>query len=79
MKKLLVLATAAFLFAGVAFAHGDDKNCGKDGKEKSCCSKDAKGKKADGKKEECKDSKKACCSKDAKNKKAETPATPSKS
>jgi hypothetical protein len=77
MKKLLVLATAAFLFTGVAFAHGDDKNCGKDGKDKSCCSKDAKGKK-----DECKDgkdSKKACCAKDAKTKKADTPAKPTKS
>jgi hypothetical protein len=72
MKKLLVLATAAFLFAGVAFAHGDDKKCGKDGKDKTCCSKDAKTKK-----EDCKDdSKKSCCSKDAKTKKADTPAKP---
>ena len=41
-----MLATAAFLVSGVAFAHGDGKKCGK-GKEckkeakadKSCCKK----------------------------------------
>jgi hypothetical protein len=51
MKKLLVLATAAFLVSGVAFAHGDDNKkkcakgkecCKKDGKEKSCHKKDGK-------------------------------------
>ncbi len=43
MKKVFLLATAAFLFTGVAFAHGGDgKKCAK-GKE--CC-KDMK---------ECKD------------------------
>ena len=35
MKKLFVLATAAFLVTGIAFAHeGDGKKCAK-GKE--CC------------------------------------------
>jgi hypothetical protein len=50
MKKLLVLATAAFLVTGVAFAgEGQKKECSKDKKEcckkggkKSCCKKDAK-------------------------------------
>jgi hypothetical protein len=57
MKKLLVLATAAFLFSGVAFAHGGDgkkcaksKECGKEMKDckmkegkdmKDCCKKEA--------------------------------------
>ncbi len=56
MKKVLVLATAAFLFTGVAFAGGDGKKCGKSkdcGKEmkdckmkegkdmKDCCKKEA--------------------------------------
>jgi hypothetical protein len=40
MKKLFMLATAAFLFTGAAFAH-DGKDC----KEKSCCKKDATAKK----------------------------------
>jgi hypothetical protein len=61
MKKLLMLATAAFLFTGVAFANngGGKKKCAK-GKE--CCKKDAKGK------EECKTEgkEKSCCKKDAK-------------
>jgi hypothetical protein len=41
MKKILVLATAAFLFSGVAFAGGGDgKKCGKNDKcTKDCCSK----------------------------------------
>jgi hypothetical protein len=58
MKKLLVLATAAFLVTGVAFAQdGKKKECSKDKKEcckkggkKSCCKKD--GKKAEEKVEE---------------------------
>ena len=50
MKKLLVLATAAFLVTGVAFAgegKGKEKkdckkeNCCKKGGKKSCCKKDA--------------------------------------
>jgi hypothetical protein len=55
MKKVLVLATAAFLFTGVAFAGGDGKKCakskdcgkecakgGKDMKDmKDCCKKEA--------------------------------------
>jgi hypothetical protein len=46
MKKLFVLATAAFLVTGMAFAHeGDGKKCAK---AKDCC-KDKK---------ECKDMKK---------------------
>ena len=53
MKKLLVLATAAFLVTGVAFAG--------EGKEKKECSKD--------KKECCKKGgKKACCKKDGEKK-----------
>ena len=53
MKKLLVLATAAFLVTGMAFAHeGDGKKCAK-GKE--CC-KDMKDCKKDMK--DCKDIKK---------------------
>ena len=42
MKKVLVLATAAFLFTGIAFANqGDGKKCakGKDGCSKECCRK----------------------------------------
>lgn len=48
MKKLLVLATAAFLVSGVAFAgEGEGKKCDKDKKAcckkggKACCKKDA--------------------------------------
>ena len=53
MKKLLVLATAAFLVTGVAFAG--------EGKEKKECSKD--------KKECCKKGgKKSCCKKDSEKK-----------
>ena len=67
MKKVLVFATAAFLFTGVAFAQTKDKDQKKaDGKE--CCKKDAKGK------ESCKKDGKDCCSKDAKASK-ETKAT----
>ncbi|MFN3664695.1 MAG: hypothetical protein ACK4S0_00975 [Sediminibacterium sp.] len=50
MKKVFVLAVAAFLVSGAAFAGGDHKHdgkkcakakeCSKEGK--SCCSKDAK-------------------------------------
>jgi len=40
MKKVFLLATAAFLFTGFAFAHeGDGKKCAKG---KDCCSKDCK-------------------------------------
>lgn len=57
MKKLLMLATAAFLFTGVAFAQDGAKKeekkcakgkecCKKDKKDKECCSKDAKHKHA---------------------------------
>lgn len=38
MKKVLVLATAAFLYTGVAFAGGDGKKCAK---SKDCCKKEA--------------------------------------
>lgn len=54
MKKLLMLATAAFLVTGVAFAcdgEGKKKECSKD--KKACC------KKGDSKK---------CCKKDKKEK-----------
>lgn len=50
MKKVIVLAMAAFLVTGTAFAGGDHKHdgkkcakakeCSKEGKD--CCSKDAK-------------------------------------
>ena len=51
MKKVLVLAVAAFLVSGAAFAHGDKgkmkektkKTCSKGGK---CCGKEDKTKKA---------------------------------
>jgi hypothetical protein len=51
MKKILMLATAAFLVSGVAFAHDDKgkakektkKTCTKGGK---CCGKEEKTKKA---------------------------------
>ena len=51
MKKVLMLATAAFLISGVAFANGDKgkakekakKTCTKGGK---CCDKESKAKKA---------------------------------
>lgn len=44
MKKLFMLATAAFLISGVAFAHdGGGKKCKKECKKeasgKSCCKK----------------------------------------
>jgi hypothetical protein len=49
MKKIFLLATAAFLFTGVSFAHngGDKKqmkDCCKDSKtcKKECCKKDDK-------------------------------------
>lgn len=43
MKKVFMLATAAFLFTGIAFASGGDgKKCTKDCKDKACCKKDAK-------------------------------------
>jgi hypothetical protein len=38
MKKILMLATAAFLVSGVAFAHDGDKVKGKE-KEKKTCTK----------------------------------------
>ncbi len=66
MKKLLVFATAAFLFTGVAFANegGKDK---KKASGKECCKKDANGK------ESCKKDGKDCGSKDKEAK--ETPKT----
>ena len=43
MKKVFMLATAAVLFTGIAFANGGDgKKCSKDCKDKECCKKDAK-------------------------------------
>ena len=38
MKKIFLLATAGLLIATASFADGGKKK--KDGKEKSCCSKD---------------------------------------
>lgn len=47
MKKIFVLATAAFLITGASFANGGDgKKC-----TKGCCKKDAKTEKAAVKKE----------------------------
>lgn len=48
MKKIMVLAAAAFLFSGVAFAHGDEKGKTKKGSAKTC------GKQCGKKKEESK-------------------------
>lgn len=64
MKKVFLLASAAFLFSGVAFAHE-----GEGGKKKKC----AKGKTECAKKSSCGDEgktagKKSCC----KNKKDKT-------
>ncbi len=42
MKKILILATAAFLFSGVAFAGGGEKK--KCAKGKECCKKDKEAK-----------------------------------
>ncbi|MBI2730425.1 MAG: hypothetical protein HYX40_06700 [Sphingobacteriales bacterium] len=43
MKKLFMLAAAAFLISGVAFANGGGKKCKKECKKeasgKSCCKK----------------------------------------
>lgn len=64
MKKFLVLATAAFLFSGIAFAQDKTKDkpkekctkeCCKGGKEK--CEKDCKGKDAKCSKDEKKETK----------------------
>ena len=47
MKKILVLAIAAFLVSGVSFAQdGNGKKCGKGSKETSKVSKDGKKKSA---------------------------------
>ena len=45
MKKVFLLATAAILFTGAAFADGGKKNKKKCAKAKTCCSKDAAAKK----------------------------------
>ena len=51
MKKLLMLATAAFLISGVAFAHGGDKGKNKEKAKKTCtkggkcCDKESNSKK----------------------------------
>jgi hypothetical protein len=44
MKKVFLLATAALMVTGVAFADGGKKNKKKCAKSKTCCSKDAKAK-----------------------------------
>lgn len=41
MKKILTLATAAFLFTGVAFAHEGKNCCKKEGEKKECCKKES--------------------------------------
>ncbi len=56
MKKVLVLATAAFLFTGVAFAGGDGKKCGKS----KDCAKEMK----DCKMKDCSKEMKDCCKKE---------------
>ncbi len=48
MKKVLMLATAAFLISGVAFAHDGDKGKAKEKAKKTC----TKGGKCCGKKED---------------------------
>jgi hypothetical protein len=48
MKKIIMLATVAFLVSGVAFAQDGDKKCGKG---KSCCKNCKKEAKASPKKE----------------------------
>lgn len=59
MKKVMLLAMAAFLVTGAAFAGGDHKHDGKKCAKAKECSKDGKD----------------CCSKDSKDaKKAEKPA-----
>lgn len=70
MKKIFMLAVAACLVTGAAFAQDGAK---KKTEEKACCKKDAKDKEAckkEGKDKECckKGAKegKACCKKDAK-------------
>jgi hypothetical protein len=45
MKKVFLLATAALLVTGAAFADGGKKNKKKCAKGKSCCSKEVKAKK----------------------------------
>jgi hypothetical protein len=59
MKKIFLLATAAFLFTGVSFAHdGNGKKCGKGQdccKDKKECSKDMKKDTKETKKEEKKE------------------------
>ena len=55
MKKLVMLATAAFLFSGIAFAQTDKKNDGKEKGTKECCKKE--GNKC------CKDKDAKCCKK----------------
>ncbi len=57
MKKLLLLATAAFLVSGVAFSQDHEKKCAKG---KTCCNKS--------KKSCCKDKKKAEGESDAEKK-----------
>lgn len=51
MKKIFTLATAAFLFSGVAFAHEGKSCCKKEGEKKECCKKSTE---------------KSCCKKDKK-------------
>lgn len=47
MKKVFLLATAALMVTGIAFADGGKKNKKKCAKSKTCCTKDAaKAKKA---------------------------------
>lgn len=63
MKKVLVLATAAFLFTGVAFAGGDGKKCGKS-KECGKEMKDCKMKEGSKEMKECSKEMKDCCKKE---------------
>ncbi len=69
MKKVFLLAAAAFIMSGVAFASGDGKKCAK-GKE---CHKDGKEMKCDMKGKDGKEMKE-CCKKTDEAKKKETKA-----
>lgn len=58
MKKIVMLATAAFLFSGIAFSQTNQKSTEKAKSSKECCKKGDK----------CKDAK--CCKKATEKKKA---------
>ena len=64
MKKIVMLATAAFLFSGIAFSQTNQKPAEKAKSSKECC------KKGDKKGDKCKDKDAKCCKKAAEKKKA---------